>query len=496
MGGFLLIANLVGAAVEFVYGQLAFNGGANECGPCHRAPAILHDGPLAVMYFVAVATIIGVWAYRAYSRSVTWWKEARPPSDRERDALLKLPWRLAKAAFVAWMGGALLFGFGGVVFYGRPAVHGVRVAVDVVFAGLTTAAIAHLLVERAFRPLFALALADAPSTRRTTFSIRRRLLRAWALGSGIPLIGVALVPLQAEHNNEHRVILLMTVLALIGLTAGLATTAFAAESVAGPLQRVRNGMAAVEHGAIDAHVVVDDAGEVGLMQSGFNAMADGVRERQELQDLFGRHVGAEVARRALAGGVALGGEQRDVTVLFVDLIGSTALAEERPAHEVLAVLNAFFAAVVDVVGHEGGWVNKFEGDAALAVFGAPGDQADHAVRALRSARSLRAALDALTGEHPGLDAGIGVSSGVVAAGNVGAEERYEYTVIGDPVNEAARLTERAKIEPGRVLVAAATLARARSEAEHWHEAGLVELRGRLRPTAVFVPADASLTAPA
>ena len=69
-------------------------------------------------------------------------------------------------------------------------------------------------------------------------------------------------------------------------------------------------------------------------------------------------------------------------------------------------------------------------------------------------------------------------------------------MIGDPVNEAARLTERAKIEPGRVLVAAATLARARSEAEHWHEAGLVELRGRLRPTAVFVPADASLTAPA
>jgi adenylate cyclase len=496
MGLCLFLANVVGGVVEFGYGQLAFSGPTTNCASCRVPPPFLRDIPLFITYVSLTSLAVAMYSAWSYTRSVAWLQEGRAPTDRERDALLRQPWRLTLAAFFGWLGAAVLFGVGGVAFYGRPVSHGLRLGLDIVVAGLTTAALAHLLAERAFRPLFAIALVGAPSDRATTFTIRRRLLRAWALGSGIPLAGVALVPIAAEGGNDARVILLMALLALIGLTAGLATTAAAAESVASPLQSVRVGMSHVEAGTLDAQVVVDDAGEVGLLQSGFNAMAAGLRERQALQDLFGRHVGVEVARRALAGGVGIGGEQRDVTVLFVDMIGSTALAEERPAADVLLVLNAYFAAVVEAAGAEGGWVNKFEGDGALCVFGAPGDQPDHAVRALRSARALRGALDALAARHPGLDAGIGVSSGIVAAGNVGAEERYEYTVIGDPVNEAARLTERAKLEQGRVLVAGSTLARARSEADAWRDAGLVELRGRLRPTRIFVPAESPVAAPA
>ncbi len=136
---------------------------------------------------------------------------------------------------------------------------------------------------------------------------------------------------------------------------------------------------------------------------------------------------------------------------------------------------------------EAGWVNKFVGDAALCVFGAPNDQPDHAARALRSARRLRNELVTLGSVHPDLDAGIGVSSGAAVAGNVGAEERYEFTVIGDPVNEAARLTELAKSHPGRVLASEAAVRAASGGAGDWCPVEQVVLRGRDEPTSVYAP---------
>jgi adenylate cyclase len=105
------------------------------------------------------------------------------------------------------------------------------------------------------------------------------------------------------------------------------------------------------------------------------------------------------------------------------------------------------------------------------------------------ARSLRLAIRELSDKHPALDAGIGVSSGQVVAGNVGAEERYEYTVIGDPVNVAARLTEEAKSRPSRVVASRVTVEHGGFEAAYWKEAGGIELRGRAGLTHVFVPID-------
>jgi adenylate cyclase len=131
-------------------------------------------------------------------------------------------------------------------------------------------------------------------------------------------------------------------------------------------------------------------------------------------------------------------------------------------------------------------VNKFEGDAALCVFGAPVPQPDHAARALAAARELCTTLSSRDG---GLRAAIGVSCGEVVAGNVGAEERFEYTVIGDPVNEAARLTELARDRDGR-LVASARIVEAAGEQEaaRWRLDGEVVLRGRPEPTRLAEPA--------
>jgi adenylate cyclase len=132
-------------------------------------------------------------------------------------------------------------------------------------------------------------------------------------------------------------------------------------------------------------------------------------------------------------------------------------------------------------------VNKFQGDGALCVFGAPAAQPDHAARALRAARSLRARLEQLSGVHPGIDGAIGISSGTVVAGNVGTEQRYEYTIIGGPVNEAARLTDLAKGRPGRVVASITSVQRAADEAVHWTSLGSVGLRGQSAPTAIYEP---------
>jgi adenylate cyclase len=213
-------------------------------------------------------------------------------------------------------------------------------------------------------------------------------------------------------------------------------------------------------------------------------MAAGLRERERIRDLFGRYVGPDVVREALAGDT-LGGEERFVAVLFVDLVGSTELASARPPTEVVQLLNRFFEIVVDEVDRHGGFVNKFAGDAVLAVFGAPGELPDPAGSALQSGRALARRL---AEELPEATAGIGITAGTVVAGTVGDVRRHEYTVIGDPVNEAARLTELAKSVPGRLVASMTAVGEsAPAEAARWKAGDEVTVRGRNRPTQLAVP---------
>jgi len=169
-------------------------------------------------------------------------------------------------------------------------------------------------------------------------------------------------------------------------------------------------------------------------------------------------------------------------------VGSTGLAHRESPERVVSMLNEFFAVVVQSVHEREGLVNKFEGDAALCVFGAPVAQPDHAARALACARALRTRIVVL---ECGIDAAIGVASGTVVAGYVGAEARFEYTVIGDPVNEAARLTELAKQHGERLLASGETVdAAGDAEAAQWCTDGEVVLRGRECPTRIAMPAHA------
>jgi adenylate cyclase len=317
--------------------------------------------------------------------------------------------------------------------------------------------------------------------------VATRMALTWALGTAVPLLGLLLVAAAAllgAQVSSNRLAATTVFIGLVALAVGLVATRVAARSVAEPVEQVRAALKQVERGHLEAEAPVSDGTEVGLLAAGFNRMVAGLRERELLRDLFGRHVGQDVARHAIERGAALGGELRECAILFVDLVGSTKLAANRPPDEVVGLLNEFFAIVVETASAHGGWVNKFEGDAALCVFGAPAEQRDAAGCALAAARDLA---ERLGRELPELEAGVGVSAGPVVAGNVGAKERFEYTLIGDPVNEAARLTELAKLGGG-VLASEAALARAGSEEEaRWRLGDEVVLRGRGRPSRLATP---------
>lgn len=315
-----------------------------------------------------------------------------------------------------------------------------------------------------------------------------RLGMAWLLGTGVPFVGVfvlGIVGAFGSVQHAHYIGGAVIFLAIVGSCTGLLATILAAKAIAHPVSAVRVGLERVARGELDVDVPVDDSSEVGQLQAGFNRMAEGLRERERIRDMFGRQVGQEVARAALSEGVRLGGEEREIAALYVDLVGSTSLALALPPTEVVRLLNRFFRVVVEVVEAEGGLVNKFEGDAALSVFGAPVVCEDCAGDGLRAARRLAARL---SHELPEVDFGIGVSAGVAVAGNVGAERRFEYTVIGDPVNEAARLAELAKERPERVLASSAALDRAgEAERQAWSVTEAAVLRGRLAPTQLAHP---------
>ena len=477
------VANAVGAVVVF-----------NSIGflipifidPEDQRELALLNGPLILAYFLAAGLLLTRYADRHRVRTLAWLVEGRTPDDREHRQTLSLAVQGVKLALLGWLVAGVLFSALNAVAHSWSFA--AVVGATTWLGGETTCALIYLAAERMLRPVTARALAARLTDGPVAPGVRGRLAMAWALGTGVPLLGVLVVGTvgvtKSDVDTEY-VAAAVLFLGVVASGASLLATLFAAKAIADPVTSVREGLERIERGDLDVRLPVDDGSEVGLLQAGFNRMAEGLAERERIRDLFGRQVGEEVARAALREGTRLGGEEREVGALFVDLVGSTSMAMAMPPTEVVRVLNRFFRVVVDVVEAEGGLVDKFEGDAALCVFGAPVPSADPAGDALRAARELASRL---TRDVPEVDFGIGISAGIAVAGNVGAEHRFEYTVIGDPVNEAARLSELAKRRPERVLASEAALGRAdEDEQAAWSVTDSAVLRGRNAATGVAHP---------
>ncbi|GFG54588.1 adenylate/guanylate cyclase domain-containing protein [Mycolicibacterium agri] len=408
-------------------------------------------------------------------------------TELARTRALRMPFYRTLISVTNWFLGSIVF----IVASWPVASHSAPVvAVATALGATATAIIGYLQSERVLRPVAVAALrGGVPENYRAAGVILRQVL-TWVLSTGVPVLAIILALVASKFQiltaSPDRLTTPILIMAIAALVVGLAGTVLVAMAIADPLRQLRWALGEVQRGNYNAHMQIYDASELGLLQAGFNDMVRDLAERQRLRDLFGRYVGEDVARRALERGTELGGQERDVAVLFVDLVGSTQLASTRPAAEVVNLLNDFFRVVVDTVNRHGGFVNKFQGDAALAIFGAPIEHPDASGAALAASRELHDELLNVLGSD--IEFGIGVSAGRAIAGHIGAQARFEYTVIGDPVNEAARLTELAKLEEGHVLASAIAVSGALdAEALCWDVGEIVELRGRTAPTQLARP---------
>ena len=475
----LITTNLIGAAIVFVLSAIVLPN------PSPDRDTVLALA-IGVPVYVAAAVIVGVvWGTAGALRSMRWAFRGEVPTERERLRALGVPWFLTRIQAMLWFGGTFLFTVLAALLQPQRAL---STGLTIGIASLVVCGIAFLFSEFALRPIAARALSGEDRLRVRGLGVRRRMVLFWSLGTGAPITGLLVVAILTLVRGEVTLTKLSVVILALGgvvLCFGLLVTWLNARAVVAPILAVRNAMQQVEEGNLDVEVQVYDGTELGQLQAGFNQMVRGLRERERLRDLFGRHVGRDVAEAAEIGDVELGGETRVVSVLFVDLIGSTTLATEREPAEVVALLNRFFGIVVEEVDRSEGLVNKFIGDAVLAIFGAPVELDGHATKALVAARSMATRL---AEEVPELEAGIGVATGEAVAGNVGDESRFEYTVIGDAVNAAARLTELAKDVDGHLLAAWDSVeAASDDEAAHWERHDTVTLRGRSSQTVLARP---------
>ena len=218
-----------------------------------------------------------------------------------------------------------------------------------------------------------------------------------------------------------------------------------------PIRDLARGADRVTAGDYSQRLPVVQDDDLGVLAASFNRMQAGLAERQRLQSAFGTYVDPTLAARLLEqGDDVFTGERREVTVMFVDIRDFTPFAEANTAEDTVARLNALFEIVVPAVVDAGGHVNKFLGDGALAVFGAPNDLANHADAALSAAVLIHR----LVAERFGgaLRIGIGINTGVVIAGTIGGGGKLEFTLIGDTVNVAARVEQLTKTTGDAILL--------------------------------------------
>ena len=229
--------------------------------------------------------------------------------------------------------------------------------------------------------------------------------------------------------------------------------------------------------------------ELENLAEGFNQMVDGLQERDKLRSTFGKYMTEAVMEHLLAGKVQLGGESLKVTILFTDIRSFTTLSENMEAHALVALLNEYFTDMVTVIIKEDGVVDKYIGDAIMAVFGAPVQRKDDPLRAVRAAVHMRMGLKRLNerlakrGIAP-IRTGIGIHTGDVVAGNIGSEQRMEYTVIGDAVNLASRLESNTKEVGADILISDETyeVVKDHVEARAVRE---LHVKGRAKPVMTY-----------
>jgi adenylate cyclase len=482
----IAVTNLIGAGAVLVIAVFVI-----------PMPAINHLGhvelvnAIGTIVYAAFALVLGtLLGTRGLAGIRDWLREERPATVDEMRLVLHAPLRLLLLQVALWLGGAAVFG---VIDLQYDTTLGIRVIIVVAITGLVTASCAYLLTERLLRTAAARALAQGVPSRIAVPGVTTRAVLAWALGTGLPTLGVVaigILALAGDHaSTRTKLGVTMVVLGGIGIIVGLLAVTVAARATADPVDSVRRALAKVQTGDLDVRVPVYDASQVGQLQLGFNRMVEGLGERERIREAFGAYVDPDVAEHILSEGTDLAGEEVEVTIMFIDVRDFTGFAERNAAPAVVAAINGLFELVVPIIHAHGGRVDKFVGDGLMAVFGAPNRQPDHADQALEAALEIEHAVNAANSR---LKIGVGLNSGTVVSGNIGGAGRLEFGVIGDAVNVAARVEAATRQTGDTVLVAERT----KELLAHEPQPPLIErhgvaLKGKSEAVRLFAPGVAS-----
>jgi adenylate cyclase len=258
--------------------------------------------------------------------------------------------------------------------------------------------------------------------------------------------------LENIRHAKIRIIILTIIITIIGILLSLGLGIYFSR----PIFKLRVAAKSLGSGDFSHRVRIDRNDELGDLGISFNRMAEDLEVNEKIKSSFGRYVTPEIVEMLLANpdNEWMKGSEVEASVLFVDIRGFTALSEDESPENIVELLNDYFTRITDIVLKHEGHVNKFVGDEAMAVFGAPIPNAHHAESAVRAALDIRDEIARFDREREMEDAtiqvGIGVNSGEMLAGNLGSQKKMEYTVIGDNVNVAARLTSLAK--PDEILI--------------------------------------------
>jgi adenylate cyclase len=272
------------------------------------------------------------------------------------------------------------------------------------------------------------------------------------------------------------------------LLAALVVGVLIAAGIARPLQALVGAMRRVLQGDLAQRLEVRRDDELGFLGRSFNEMVAGLEERERIKEIFGRFVSRDVAAAVLSGPLPLEGERREVTILFQDVRGFTAIAERLDPRRLVRLINLLFTEVVAAVESQGGVIRVFTGDGVMALFGAPIGHADDPARAVRAALDVVARLPALNERLadeglPEIRIGIGIHHGDVVVGRIGPDQRTEYGVVGDAPNLASRIEGLTKEMQAMVLVSGATASRLGDEFELGRRA-VLPVKGKELPVEV------------
>jgi adenylate cyclase len=434
--------------------------------------------------FVGIRLTQRIWvpvrAWEAGDRSAqatvaAWQALANLPLEYFRSSP-RLPLLFTYLPFIAFAAWRLSIGLTGFVIL---AVVGTTVIACAVI-------VRYFLMDIVCRPVLERIAAHLPDDFQAQ---RAGLPVSWRLFLAMPVINIVtaliVAGLSAEgHPQSLNHLGLQWAIAVgVSLTLSLELLVLVLRTLGTTLNDIKRAIDRIQLGDFSARVPVVSTDDAGMLAQSFNKMVEGLGEREQLWEAFSAYVDPGLAARVLREGSSLEGQDREVSILFLDIREFTAFSESARPRDVMALLNEFWDLIVPVLLKWGGHANKFIGDGVLGVFGAPDDLLDHALAATSAALEIA---DLVAVRYGGtINVGIGVNTGHVIAGTVGGGGRVEFTVIGDAVNTAQRVEDATRATGDTLLITEATREQLPDGLFSFEARGAAELKGKTVPVQVF-----------